>query len=78
LTILASGSVILSGHVQKRLVKHRLAPVDVHNVLRGGIVEPAEFVENTWRYRVRTARIFVVVAFRSEEELSVVTAWRLE
>jgi hypothetical protein len=51
--------------------------VDVTNVLRGGVVDPAEFENGSWRHRVRTARIAVIVAFRSETELRVVTAWRM-
>ena len=46
-------------------------------VSRGGIVEPAEFESGSWRYRVRTARM-CVVAFRSETELRIVTAWRFK
>ena len=30
----------------------------------------------TWRYRVRGGRITIVVAFRSEDTLVVITAWR--
>jgi hypothetical protein len=50
--------------------------LDVVNVLRGGIVEPGEFEKGSWRYRVHTMRIWVVVAFESESELVIVTAWR--
>ena len=46
------------------------------NVLRAGTVGPAEAEHGEWRYRVRTQRMAVVVAFRSETELRVVTAWR--
>lgn len=51
---------------------------DALNVLRGGVCEPAEQVSGTWRYRVRTSRMYFVVAFRSETELRVVTAWRIK
>jgi len=44
-----------------------LTTVDCENVLRGGFVRPGEY---------ETSRITVVVAFRSERELVVVTAWR--
>jgi hypothetical protein len=53
-----------------------LTAVDATNVLRGGVVEPGEFENGSWRYRIRTQRIYVVVSFRSETELRVVTAWR--
>lgn len=59
------------------MTKDNLTMVDVANVLRGGVVDPAESEKGTWRYRVRTARIAVIVAFRSETELRVVTAWRM-
>jgi hypothetical protein len=36
----------------------------------------SEYENREWRYRVRTNRIAVVVAFDSEEELTVVTVWR--
>ena len=50
--------------------------VDCANVLRGGFLEPAEWENGSWRYRVRTARMCVVIAFRSEREIVIVTAWR--
>ena len=50
---------------------------DCANVLRAGVVEEPEFERGSWRYRVRTQRMYVVVAFRSENELSIVTAWRV-
>ena len=53
-----------------------LSDVDAVNVLRGGVVEPAELEAGTWRYRVRTSRMYFVVVLRSETELRVVTAWR--
>jgi hypothetical protein len=59
------------------MAQDKLTEVDVVNVLRGGhITEPAEEVNGTWRYRVHTNLIWVVVAFRSETELVVVTVWR--
>ncbi len=59
------------------MAKDGLAEVDVVNVLRGGVVEPGEWENGSWRYRVWTSRIAVVLAFRSETMLVVVTAWRL-
>ena len=76
--ILASGQVGYSSHALEEMAKDRLTHDDVVNVLRGGLVEPPEFDRGTWRYRVRTNRIFVVIVFRSETELHVVTAWRVK
>lgn len=75
--VLANGSVSFSNHALEEMEKDNLTAIDVTNVLRGGAVDPAEFENGSWRYRVRTARIAVIVAFRSETELRVVTAWRL-
>ncbi|MBI3448996.1 MAG: DUF4258 domain-containing protein [Acidobacteria bacterium] len=74
--ILLSGSFSYSSHALREMEKDGLAPIDCVNVLRAAIVEPAEFEHGSWRYRVRSAYIWVVVAFRSESELRVVTAWR--
>jgi hypothetical protein len=42
----------------------------------GAVTEPADLVKGTWRYRIHTNRLSVVVAFRSEQEVVIVTAWR--
>ena len=75
-SILDTGVVVPSGHALEEMAKDSLTMVDCINVLRGGRVEPAEWERGSWRYRVRTARICVVVVFRSETELAIVTAWR--
>jgi hypothetical protein len=75
--ILETGMVAFSQHALDELVKDDLTTVDAVNALRGGGVSPGELERGTWRYRVRTARLVVVVAFRSETELVVVTAWRV-
>lgn len=72
-------------HARKEMNDDRLTDVDLVNVLRGGTVEPAEWESGEWRYRVRTQRMTVVVAFdpdpeeaagADEIELCIVTAWR--
>jgi hypothetical protein len=78
--VLAQGVVRISRHAREEMANDRLGPIDqgdVNNVLRlGQMTEPCELKNGTWRYRVHTERFCVVVAFRSEEELVVVTAWR--
>lgn len=74
--ILAGGAVTFSKHALEEMASDDLTAVDVANVLRAGAVDPAELERGSWRYRVGTQRIEVVVAFRSETELIVVTAWR--
>ena len=75
--ILATGSVAFSRHALEEMEKDKLTAVDVTNVVRGGVVDPAELENGSWRYRVRTGRMAVIVAFRSEAELRIVTAWRI-
>ena len=75
--ILRAGRFIYSKHAKEELLADRLTTVDCENVIRGGVVRPGEFENGSWRYRVETGRITMVVAFRSEHELVVVTAWRV-
>jgi hypothetical protein len=74
--ILAGGTVDFSSHALDEMAKDNMTTVDCTNVLRGGFVDPAEFENGSWRYHVRTARMCVLIAFRSEQRLVVVTAWR--
>jgi len=75
--ILRAGCFIYSRHARQELLADDLTTVDCDNVLWGGVVGPGEFEHGTWRYRVETSRIAIVVAFRSEYERVVVTAWRI-
>ena len=76
--IVRDGNVAFNGHALEEMAKDDLCTTDVVNLLRGGVVEPAELENGSWRHRVRTARICAVVAFRSASELRVVTAWRMK
>jgi hypothetical protein len=75
-SILAVGSVRFSRHALEEMAKDALAEVDIVNVLRGGVVDPGELENGSWRYRARTQPIAVIASFRSETSLVVVTAWR--
>ena len=87
--LLEEGIFVVSPHARVEMSKDKLTDVDVVNVLRGGIVQPGEWENGSWRYRVLTQRMAVVAAFDpdpdalpndehdvSEMELVVVTAWR--
>jgi len=74
--ILERGTVSFSKHALEEMANDELTTVDCVNVLRGGVVEPAELEGGSWRYRVTTEKICVVGAFRSDTALVVVTAWR--
>jgi Domain of unknown function (DUF4258) len=75
--ILVSGTLTYSGHAKKELAKDKLTTQDVVNVLRAGVVEPSEFERGSWRHRVKTNTMCVVVVLVSEREAVVVTAWRI-
>ena len=77
-TILDTGTVDFTTHAREELLKDNLGAGDALNVLRAGVVEPAELVGAVWRYRVRTARMYMVVQFRSDVQLLVITGWRLK
>ncbi|EPX59890.1 hypothetical protein D187_002634 [Cystobacter fuscus DSM 2262] len=75
--ICATGIVESSRHAKEELAKDDLTMFDVRNVLRAGkILEEPELENGTWRYRVHTELMAVVVAFVSESKLKIVTAWR--
>jgi len=76
-SILREGQVARSQHAADEMLADGLTLVDCVNVLgAGAVTEPADFINGSWRYRVSTRRITVVVAFRSEQELVIVTTWR--
>ena len=75
--IVREGSVAISKHARTEMAADNLTTVDCTNVMRcGAVSEAADLERRTWRYRIHTRRMCVVVAFRSEVELVVVTAWR--
>ena len=75
--IARTGDMGWTQHANDERAADNLTTVDCVNVLRAGAVkDPPELTRGTWRYCVHTNRICVVVAFRSESELVVVTTWR--
>ncbi len=82
---ISDGAFLISPHAKKERDKDELTDVDIVNVLRGGIVDEAEFENGEWRHHVRTQKMVVVVAFEpdpddaestDEIELVIVTVWR--
>ena len=76
--ILETGTLGFSKHALEEMAKDALTEVDVRNVLRGGTAREGELISGTWRYRVETKRIAVVITFRSDTWSVVVTAWRFK
>jgi hypothetical protein len=74
--ILADGTLSFTGHAYEEMADDNLIELDIINTLRGGRPRTGELVSGTYRYRVETARIAAVVAFRSEAWAVVITAWR--
>ncbi len=71
---------LLSRHARQRMTENDMDLLDVLNVLRAGRVREdlTAFEAGTYRYRVETPRMAVVVAFNSRrEQMVVVTAFRL-
>jgi hypothetical protein len=75
--LLETGEFHFSRHAETEMAADHLTTVDCVNVLRGGVVEPPEWENGSWRYRVCTGHMCVVIAFRSAMALVVVTAWRI-
>ena len=71
-----AGIVQYSSHAKDQMKTRTLERADILNILRGGKVEPPEEKDGKWAYRVRTNTMYVVIAFLSEHEMRVVTAWR--
>ena len=71
-----AGRVEFSPHALKAMADDNMTFEEMRATLRGGVVEPAELVRGSWRYRVRGSRKYAVVAFHSEVRTVVVTVWR--
>ena len=77
--ILSEGHpIVFTKHGLEQMAARAFTAVDVVNVLRAGVVKPGEVESGTWRYRVETFRMAVVIAFRSETQLVVVTVIRFK
>ncbi len=72
------GQLGFTPHARLRMTEHDMDEQDVVNVLRGGRSDGCDFENGSWRYRVSTSRMMVVVALRSESHAVVVTVWRMK
>jgi hypothetical protein len=76
------GKIIFSGHAEKELKNDDLDRADAINVLLSSsarITEPGELVNGTWRYRVKTTTICVVIAFQENEDgIIIVTVFKIK
>ncbi len=56
--LVAAGKVFFSSHAHDEMALDGVSSVEVFSVLRGGVVQPAEFERGAWRYRVTARSIF--------------------
>lgn len=64
-------------HCLEELQKDNMTVVDVFNVLkRGQIFKDPEWTKGTYRYRVETSIMLVVIGFSPPDCVRCVTAWR--
>lgn len=76
--IMEKGVVSVSPHAAKAMEDDCLQTTDCLNLLRAGVVEVPELINDEWRYRISTAQICIVVTLVSPTRLRVVTAWRIQ
>lgn len=72
-------NVRFSRHAMEEMEKDNLIVSDVLNVMKSPdsrIINEAEFERGSYRYRLETNKITVVIAFDSPTSFVVVTAWR--
>lgn len=75
-----AGNISFSGHALKELLEDDLDRSDAINVLLSSsarITDQAELVNGTWRYRVKTKTICVVIAFQETDRVVVITVFRI-
>ncbi len=66
-----------SKHGLEQMRERNLRTGDVFNVLKAGkIYADSEIEHGSWRYRVQTKMITVVIAFVRPNHVKVITAWR--
>lgn len=68
------------------MAKDHLTEADIVSVIKTGVVEPGEFENSAWRYRIRRAQAagralvttYAVVEFEQRDDMwtLVITAWK--
>jgi hypothetical protein len=69
--------ISFSKHALEEMENDNLRTGDILNVLKAGkIFDAPEFENGSYRYRIQTQKITVVIAFRKPNHVVIVTAWR--
>lgn len=72
-----TSKITFSRHCREEMKDDSLTTVDVFNVLKAGrVYDDPEWVHETYRYRVETDTIIVVIAFGHPSYVRCITAWR--
>lgn len=72
-----SNLISFTKHAREQMCERDLKSGDVLNVLKAGLIyNVPECINESFRYRVQTKKITVVVVFKKPNHVVVVTAWR--
>lgn len=78
--ILNSGGIRVvkfSKHCREEMHNDSLIPIDVYNVLKFGQIHSyPEFENGSYRYRVETQKVVVVIIFQEPNWVHCITTWR--
>jgi len=72
-------NIRFSRHALEEMLNDDLITADILNVIKSPsskILSEAELENGSYRYRLETNNIMVIVSFDSEDSLVIVTAWR--
>jgi hypothetical protein len=75
-SVLAGGTLTFHSHAQFRMDERGIPEAECMSALRAGKLADVGFEHGTWRYRMETSRVAVVVVVRSDEEAVILTCWR--
>ena len=74
LATFSSTAQVIASTVHKDVLA--ILPTVVISDGQARVVLPGEYENGSWRYKVETDRMAVVICFRSKTQLVLVTAWR--
>lgn len=74
--IVEFGTVRFARHLDKRCQERKILRAQVMYTLERGIVEPAEFENGGYRYRIRGPEAVIVVEIETKTLAVVISAWR--
>lgn len=73
---LKGGEVFVSPHFRRAALADGLLPTTAMELIPAAFAEFSEFVDGSWRYRLRNGRFVIVVALGGGERLNLVTFFK--